>query len=172
MEEYQRPGVRHRFRFRLQGHRKRPARARTRPESASDQFARSHDRQRQVGGGHLGRRARRTSLPRVSARKLQEIPHRNAQRSTPTKIRSNSTAFRSHKYLKDYAPEVKQWWDGYGPSNYGAKSEDTSTLVAADELKDMAERPNTTLASRLPGGNAVLAQQLADDSAARKLPTE
>ncbi|MFZ3381339.1 MAG: NAD(P)-binding protein, partial [Candidatus Acidiferrales bacterium] len=43
------------------------------------------------------------------------------------------------KYLKGYAPEVKQWWDCYGPSNYGAKSADTSTLVALIELKDQAE---------------------------------
>lgn len=66
------------------------------------------------------------------------------------------------KYLKGYAPEVKQWWDCYGPSNYGAKSEDTSTLVALIELKDQAESAENDTRVTLPGGNAVFAQKLSE----------
>jgi monoamine oxidase len=66
------------------------------------------------------------------------------------------------KYLKDYAPEVKQWWDTYGPSNYGAASEDASTMVVLDELKDMAGAAEHDTRITLPGGNAVLAQKLFD----------
>jgi monoamine oxidase len=66
------------------------------------------------------------------------------------------------KYLKNYAPEVKQWWDTYGPSNYGAASGDASTMVVLDELKDMAGAAEHDTRITLPGGNAVLAQKLFD----------
>ena len=65
------------------------------------------------------------------------------------------------KYLKSYAPEVKLWWDTYGPSNYGATSDDTSTMVALDELRDMAGAAEHDSRITLPGGNATLAQKLA-----------
>lgn len=64
------------------------------------------------------------------------------------------------KYLKAYAPEVKQWWDVYGLSNYGAKSTDSSTMVALAELKDLAGMATNDTRVTLPGGNAVLAQKL------------
>jgi protoporphyrinogen oxidase len=66
------------------------------------------------------------------------------------------------KYLKAYAPEVKQWWDCYGPSNYGAASDDTSTMVALDELKDMAGSAEHDARITLPGGNATLALKLSE----------
>ena len=28
-----------------------------------------------------------------------------------------------------YAPEVAKWWDGYGPSNWGAVTEDTAAFI-------------------------------------------
>jgi monoamine oxidase len=65
-------------------------------------------------------------------------------------------------YLKDYTPEIKQWWDAYGPSNYGAKSDDTSTMVALDELKDQANAAHDDTRVTLPGGNAVLARKLGE----------
>jgi monoamine oxidase len=65
------------------------------------------------------------------------------------------------KYLKSYAPEVKLWWDTYGPSNYGATSDDTSTMVALDELRDMAGAAEHDSRITLPGGNAIFAQKLA-----------
>jgi spermidine dehydrogenase len=66
------------------------------------------------------------------------------------------------KYLRSYAPEVKQWWDCYGPSNYGAKSADTSTMVALVELKDQAEAAQNDLRVTLPGGNAVFVRKLSE----------
>ncbi|MGC1795622.1 MAG: FAD-dependent oxidoreductase, partial [Candidatus Acidiferrales bacterium] len=66
------------------------------------------------------------------------------------------------KYLKGYAPEVKQWWDCYGPSNYGAKSADTSTLVALIELKDQAESAENDTRVTLPGGNGMFARKLSE----------
>ena len=65
------------------------------------------------------------------------------------------------KYLGGYAPEIKEWWDAYGPSNWGAKSSETSALVAISELKEMASDkrdPRVTL----PGGNGALSRRLAE----------
>src|SRR5277367_841165 len=38
-------------------------------------------------------------------------------------------------FLKGYPVEVKQWWDNYGPSNWGAASENTAAAVAISELQ-------------------------------------
>jgi len=66
------------------------------------------------------------------------------------------------KYLKAYAPEVKQWWDCYGPSNYGAQAADTSTMVALTELKEQCEAAEHDLRVTLPGGNGVFARKLSE----------
>ena len=42
------------------------------------------------------------------------------------------------KYTAGYAGEIKQWWDGFGPSNWGARTKDSSALVGVEELQDMA----------------------------------
>src|SRR5579885_1833746 len=36
-----------------------------------------------------------------------------------------------------YPPELRVWWDGYGLSNWGADSENSSALVALGGLQDM-----------------------------------
>jgi monoamine oxidase len=66
------------------------------------------------------------------------------------------------KHLRSYAPEVKKWWDCYGPSNYGSKAADTSTMVALIELKDQAEAAQNDLRVTLPGGNAVFVKKLSE----------
>lgn len=63
------------------------------------------------------------------------------------------------KYLKNYPPEIKQWWDAYGPSNWGAKSEDSSAYVAAGELQYITADEDVRVT--LPGGNGALSRQLA-----------
>ena len=40
--------------------------------------------------------------------------------------------------LKGYAPELKAWWDNYGPSNWGAAAADTSALVGLGDFQDFA----------------------------------
>ncbi len=42
------------------------------------------------------------------------------------------------KYFAGHAPEVQQWWDCYGPSNWGASAKNTSALVGIEALQDMA----------------------------------
>jgi monoamine oxidase len=103
---------------------------------------------------------------------LDELPYSASVRESFKKFRKDMLALAAEKnqeqfdhvplskYLKSYAPEVKLWWDAFGPSNYGAASDDTSTLVALDELKDMAGAAEEDTRITLPGGNANLAQKL------------
>jgi monoamine oxidase len=103
---------------------------------------------------------------------LDELPYPASVRDSFKKFRADMLVLAADKnqdqfdaipltkYLKTYAPEVKQWWDCYGPSNYGAKSEDTSTMVVLSELKDLANQVEHDTRVTLPGGNAVLARKL------------
>ena len=103
---------------------------------------------------------------------LDQLPYSASVRESFKKFRKDMLALASEKnqeqfdnvplskYLKTYAPEVKQWWDCYGPSNYGAASDDTSTMVALGELKDMTGAAEHDTRVTLPGGNATLALKL------------
>lgn len=102
---------------------------------------------------------------------LDQLPYPAAVRESFKKFRSTFLALDPEKdaehldrlplshYLDGYAPEVKQWWDAYGPSNWGATSDDTSAQVAAVEFKDMTSEEDTRLT--LPGGNGAFSAKLA-----------
>jgi monoamine oxidase len=63
--------------------------------------------------------------------------------------------------LKDYAPELKVWWDTYGPSNWGATAADTSALVGLGDFQDFAaEEPDDRVT--LPGGLGAITRKLAE----------
>jgi len=38
-------------------------------------------------------------------------------------------------FMKGYPAEVKQWWDNYGPSNWGATTEDTAAALGIGEMQ-------------------------------------
>ena len=64
-------------------------------------------------------------------------------------------------FLKDYAPELKAWWDGYGPSNWGAAAADTSALIALGDFQDFAgNAPDERLT--FPGGLGAISRKLAE----------
>ena len=50
-----------------------------------------------------------------------------------------------------YAPEIQQWWDGYGPSNWGATTEDTSAFVGLLALQGLITGEDSKRVI-LPGG--------------------
>lgn len=66
------------------------------------------------------------------------------------------------KYCEGYAPEVKEWWDTYGPSNWGARTEDTSAMVALDELQTIAGDDARDERVTLPGGLGAITKCLAE----------
>jgi len=65
-------------------------------------------------------------------------------------------------YLKNYPAELKQWWDNFGPSNWGAASEDTAAALAIDTLQEMAEESRADDRYTWPGGLGAITKKLAD----------
>ncbi len=64
--------------------------------------------------------------------------------------------------LKDYAPEVKEWWDDFGPSNWGALTEETSAAVAVDSLQWSAKDNRVDDRSTWPGGLGAITKRLSE----------
>ena len=63
--------------------------------------------------------------------------------------------------LKGYAPELKVWWDNYGPSNWGATAADTSALVGLGDFQDFAaDAPDERMT--FPGGLGAITRALAE----------
>ena len=105
---------------------------------------------------------------------LDKLPYPTAVRQSFKNFKREMLAIdvrkRSHElfnlsfasFLKGYAPQIKQWWDGYGPSNWGAVSEDTAALLAIAELQSFAGENRQDLRHTWPGGIGALSKKLAD----------
>jgi len=102
---------------------------------------------------------------------LDELPYPTSVRESFKKFRADMLAIDITKdvalldntplakYLSSYAPEVKLWWDAYGPSNWGAKSADTSTYVALIDFQEVVAVEKDVRVT-LPGGNGALTRKL------------
>ncbi len=66
------------------------------------------------------------------------------------------------KFTEGYAPEVKLWWDTYGPSNWGAQVDDTAAKVAIDDMQYMAGSDRKDIRTTLPGGLGAINQRLSE----------
>ncbi len=64
------------------------------------------------------------------------------------------------KYTAGYAPEIQQWWDGYGPSNWGATTQDTSAFLGITSLQDIAAGEDQRVI--LPGGLGCITHKLVE----------
>jgi len=64
--------------------------------------------------------------------------------------------------MKGYPEELKQWWDAYGPSNYGAESDDAAAAVGILELQSMARESHADDRYTWPGGLGAMAGKLAE----------
>jgi protoporphyrinogen oxidase len=65
-------------------------------------------------------------------------------------------------FMKGYPPELKQWWDAYGPSNYGAESDDAAANVGILELQSMADESHADNRYTWPGGLGAISKKLQD----------
>ncbi len=63
-------------------------------------------------------------------------------------------------YMRDYPPEVKLWWDGFGPSNWGAQSHETSALVGIDAMRWVSPENMQDTRRAWPGGNGAISHRL------------
>jgi protoporphyrinogen oxidase len=65
-------------------------------------------------------------------------------------------------YLKGFPAELTQWWDNFGPSNWGATSEDTAAALAIETLQEMAGESRTDDRYTWPGGLGAITKKLAE----------
>ena len=64
------------------------------------------------------------------------------------------------KYTALYAPEIQQWWNGYGQSNWGATTQDTSAFTGIDALQYIASGNERRVI--LPGGLGCITHKLVE----------
>jgi protoporphyrinogen oxidase len=64
--------------------------------------------------------------------------------------------------MKGYPIEIKQWWDAYGPSNWGAVSEDTAAALGVTDLQAMAEENREDERCTWPGGLGAITKKLSE----------
>ena len=60
-----------------------------------------------------------------------------------------------------YAPEVQQWWDGFGPSNWGATTENSSAFVGLANVQNLIGGGDSTRVI-LPGGLGCITHKLVE----------
>ena len=65
-------------------------------------------------------------------------------------------------YMERYAPEVKLWWDNFGPSNWGARTEETSALLGLATAKVVAVESYRDGRVTWPGGLGAITRRLAE----------
>lgn len=65
-------------------------------------------------------------------------------------------------FMNLYAREIKQWWDTFGPSNWGATSDDTAAALAISEFQEMADQSAADVRYTWPGGLGAITKKLAE----------
>src|SRR5256886_1770285 len=65
-------------------------------------------------------------------------------------------------FMKGYPDEIKQWWDTYGPSNWGATSADTAAALGISSLQSMAEDKRADDRYTWPGGLGAISKKLSE----------
>jgi len=79
-------------------------------------------------------------------------------------VRKNAAQLDSEpftKYLAGYAPEITKLWDAYGPSNWGAFSEDTSALIGITDSQNLIQGLDDQRVI-LPGGLGCITHKLVE----------
>jgi monoamine oxidase len=65
------------------------------------------------------------------------------------------------RYTEGHAPEIARWWDGYGPSNWGARTKDTSAYVGIEAVQSVGdEEPDRRVT--WPGGLGAITRRLSE----------
>jgi len=66
------------------------------------------------------------------------------------------------EFMKDSPEEVKQWWDTYGPSNWGAATDETAAAIGIFELQALAGAARKDNRYTWPGGLGAITRRLAE----------
>ncbi len=65
-------------------------------------------------------------------------------------------------FLKAYPGELKEWWDNFGPSNWGAASHDTAAAIGIYSLQEMDGESRRDDRYTWPGGLGAITKKLAE----------
>jgi protoporphyrinogen oxidase len=65
-------------------------------------------------------------------------------------------------FLNGHPAEIKEWWDGFGPSNWGAASEETAAALGIFSLQEMAGESGSDDRYTWPGGLGAITKKLAE----------
>ncbi len=65
-------------------------------------------------------------------------------------------------FTKGYPKELTEWWDDYGPSNWGAKAAETSAMIGLMELHFISGPGRKDERVTLPGGIGALNRRLSE----------
>ena len=65
-------------------------------------------------------------------------------------------------FMKLYAPEIKQWWDTFGPSNWGATSADTAAALGIYTMQEIEASSTADNRYTWPGGLGAITKKLAE----------
>jgi protoporphyrinogen/coproporphyrinogen III oxidase len=105
---------------------------------------------------------------------LDKLPYPAAVRDSFKKFKKELLAINVEKrgkelfekpfsdFMQGYPEELKQWWDNFGPSNWGAVSEETAAGLAILTLQDMAEESRADDRYTWPGGLGAITKKLAE----------
>jgi monoamine oxidase len=65
-------------------------------------------------------------------------------------------------FLQGYPDEIKQWWDNYGPSNWGAATDDTAATIGVYEIQAIGGPKRDDDRCTWPGGLGAITKKLAE----------
>jgi monoamine oxidase len=114
-----------------------------------------------------------TFVPDTWKAGLDQLPYPKEVRESFKKFRDDMAKIKLRERMNEldaqpltnftsaYAPEISHWWDGYGPSNWGALTEETSAFVGISAMQDLT---NGLDAQRviLPGGLGCITHKLVE----------
>jgi Flavin containing amine oxidoreductase len=115
----------------------------------------------------------KTYVPDTWKTGLSQLPYPNAVIASFKKFREDILKMKISEHLAEldaspfsrftsgYAPEVQQWWDIFGPSNWGATSRDTSAYVGLYNANDIFTGGDGKRAI-LPGGLGCITHRLVE----------
>jgi protoporphyrinogen/coproporphyrinogen III oxidase len=65
-------------------------------------------------------------------------------------------------FMKGYPEEVKLWWDNYGPSNWGAASDETAAAIGIYEMNEIAGEKRDDQRATWAGGLGAITKKLSE----------
>ena len=113
-------------------------------------------------------------IPDTWGQGLDRLPYPPAIRESFNKFRNEMLAIDVEKrgkelnnkpfsdFMKGYPEELTQWWDYFGPSNWGAMAEGTAADLGISALQEMVEESQLDDRYTWPGGLGAITKKLAD----------